>query len=256
MDSQQSYNGAALPRDADTLRRIQERVAFKRGGGEEEEEEEQEERQEGNGGQRRKRKRKWIHWTPKLQRETDDANLLYCYLKVDDKKVVKVVLKEGIDVPTIEDCDLVQSNLLPTGNGFEQFELACRRIDGCLGMGLDWNDESTRQEIAATLRYVVDQFHSAQLNESTRYLNHRDSYKKGAFFGFAKESHFARANRYISHCLLERECGRLLGFSESESKLKTRVQQINSRLGFTPDFTSGPCISDFMPEIGYGEDLE
>jgi hypothetical protein len=255
MDSQQSYNGAALARDADTLRRIQERVAFERGGGEEEEKEEQEEEQEGNGGQRRKRKLKWIRWTPKLQREHDDAELLYCHLKVDDKKVVKVVLKDGIDVPTIEDCNLVQSDLLPKENGFEQFELACRRIDGCLGMGIDWGSDSTRQEIAATLRYVVDQFHSGQLNESTRYLNHRNSYKKGAFFGFAKGSHLARANRYIFHCLLERERNSLLEWGESISELKTRVQAINSRVGFTPNYSSGPCLSDYMPELGYGEGL-
>ena len=51
MDSQQSYNGAALARDAETLRRIQERVVFERGEGEEEDKEEQEEEQEGNGGQ-------------------------------------------------------------------------------------------------------------------------------------------------------------------------------------------------------------
>ena len=249
MDSEQSYNGAALARDADTLRRIQERVAFEH------------ERIRARGNGRRpfgssNSGRKWIPWNPKLQRETDDANLLYCRLKEDDKRVVTVVLKEGIDVPTIEDCDLVQSNLLPTGNGFEQFELACRRIDGCLGMGINWDDESTRLEIAAILRYVVDQFHSAQLNESTRYLNHRNSYKKGAFFGFAKKGHLARANRYISHCLLEREHGSLLGFGESASELETRVQAINSRLGFTPDFENGPYVRDFMPEIGYGEGLE
>jgi len=243
MDHNQSYNGAALARDKETLRRINDQKAFK--------EKKQEERRSSESAG--SRKRKWVPWNRKLQRENDDAGLLYCHLKVDDKKMVEVVLKDGIDVPTIEDCNLVQSDLLPKENGFEQFELVCRRIDGCLGMGIDWGSESTRQEIAATLRYVVDQFHSGQLNESTRYLNHRNSYKKGAFFGFAKGSHLARANRYIFHCLLERERDGLLEWVESINELKTRVQAINSQLGFTPNYDSGPCISDYMPEFGYGE---
>ena len=245
MDSVESYNGAALARDKETLRRISERKAFN-------EEKEKERRSRGGrgpfgGGH------SYVAWNPKLQREDDDAELLYCHLKVDDKKMVEVALKDGIDVPTIEDCNLVQSGLLPKENGFEQFELACRRIDGCLGMGIDWDSETTKQEIAATLRYVVDQFHSGELNESTRYLNHRNSYQKGKYYGFAKESHLARANRYIFHCLLERERDGLLEWVESINELKTRVQAINSQLGFTPNYDSGPCISDYMPEFGYGE---